>query len=198
MEGYNRLRPIHHSTDMKWTNVKNTERKNIHKWEWKKRKGWSSQRLLNQAPPPAHPPCWQHPTHTHPKQRPQPSVAALTHCQTHYKSLHLHVYTQFLIVLAWSVNGKALSLHVGRHFCLFVWSPCQLPWIWSLEGRKERKVNESESDEEGGWSMGMIGWCSCLVSANERQRSVSIPIQLQKSVTDCNRINKWKSRMKRE
>ncbi len=60
--------------------------------------------------------------HTHiPSKDPQPSVAALTHCQTHYKSLHLHVYTQFLIVFSLKCQRKGALAACGASFfvCLF-------------------------------------------------------------------------------
>lgn len=161
MEGYNRLRPIHHYIDMKLTNVKNTERKRTFTSEnGKKKEGVifskvCSTRLLLLPTRPA-----DSTRHTHiPSKDPQPSAAALTHCQTYYKSLHLHVYTH----LAWSVNGKALSLNVGRHF-LFVCLESMPAALNLISWRKQRKKGKWKVRVKGrliygnDWLMFLLGF----------------------------------------
>lgn len=153
-------------------------------------KGW-----LNQAPPSCPPALLTAPdTHTSQAKTHNPVPPALTHYQTHYRSLHLHVYTHFLFVFSLMCQWKGALAECGASiFCLFVCLfgvHASCPEFDLLKEEKKERKMKSERDVEGGWSMGMIGWCSCFDSANERQQSVSIPIQLQKSVTDCNWINK--------
>lgn len=151
--------PFHRYEMNEW---ENTVRKRTFMCEEGKKEGmvfWKI--LLDQAPPFAHPPCGQHPTHTHPKQRPKTQCRPLSHTARHITNPFTCTSTHIsFLYLAWCVNGKALN--VGRHFfvCLFgVHASCP-EFDLLKEEKKERKM-KSESDEEGCWSMGMIGWFFC-------------------------------------
>ncbi len=121
---------------------KHRKKKNIHKWEWKKGRVIFSKvcstRLLLLPTRPA-----DSTQHTTSQAKTHNPVSPLSHTARHITNPFTCTSTHSsLLYLAWSVKERRSRCMWGVIFCLFVWSPCQLPWIWSLEGRKERKVNE--------------------------------------------------------
>lgn len=137
-----------------WMNVETQEEKerSLVRRE-KKRDGLFVKGSLNQAPPFDRPPCCHHPTHTHPKQRPTTQHRPLSHTARHITDTFTSTSTHFLSVFSLMCQWKCVIAKCGALFvCLlvFLWSPCQLPWIWSLERRIEDRKMKSKSDEEGG------------------------------------------------
>jgi len=118
---------------------KHRKKKNIHKWEWKKRKGWSSQRFAQPGSSSCPPALLTAPnTHTSQAKTHNP-VSPLSHTARHITNPFTCTSTHSsLLYLAWSVNGKALSLHVGRHF-LFVCLESMPAALNLISWRKKRK-----------------------------------------------------------
>lgn len=124
----------------------------------KKGRGDLLKGLLNQAPPSAHPPCWQHPTHTHPKQRPT------TQCRrSHTLPNTLQIPSPArLHTFSLKCQWKGALAECGASFfvCLFgVHASCP-EFDLLKEAKKERKM-KSESEREADlweWLADVLAW----------------------------------------